>query len=113
MSTFRNDGSMNIIMKNVTFADMEEIRDFLVGNKEREFAVASKEDKYAFIRDTLTTLSYRKLRKKDKGAVREYIKKITRYEERQMKRLIKQWKSKKGLRFHKPKKAGAVIPNTP
>jgi len=109
MSTFHNDGVMNIIMKNVTFANMGEVRDFLSGNKERKFEIASREDKYKFVTDTLVTLSYRTLRKKDKGVVKECIEKITGYGGQQIKRLIKKWK-KKGLRFCKRKRIGATIP---
>lgn len=96
-------------MKNVTFADMDEIRAFLAGNKEREFDILSRQAKYDFIADTLTRLSYQALRKKDKGAVKTCLQKITGYEDRQMKRLIKKWK-KKGLRYSKPKKKGAAVP---
>jgi transposase InsO family protein len=109
MSTFHNDGDMNIIMKNVTFANMEEVRDFLAGNKKREFETATREDKYKFVTDILVTLSYRTLRKKDKSAIKECIGKITGYGGQQIKRLIKKWK-KKGLRFCKRKKTGAVVP---
>lgn len=89
---------------------MEEIRDFLADNKKRELEIVSREDKYAFIVDTLVTLCYRKLRKKEKGEVKEFLKRVTGYEERQMKRLVKKWKSKKGLRFCKPRKTGATVP---
>lgn len=96
-------------MKNVTFANIKEIRDFLAGNKERELEIVSREDKYKFIIDTLITLRYRNLRKKEKGEVKEFLKKVIGYEERQMKRLIREWKSKKGLRYCKPRKRGAAI----
>jgi transposase InsO family protein/transposase len=96
-------------MKNVTFADMREVRDFLGGNEKRKFEIISREDKYTFIADTLVTLSYRTLRKKEKGEVKECLQKITGYGAQQMKRLIKRWK-KKGLRYCKPKKRGAAIP---
>lgn len=107
--SFRNDGNMNIIMKNVTFADMDEVRQFLAGNKKRDFAVVSKEDKYTLISDTLVALSYGTLRKKDKGEAKACLQQITGYGDQQMKRLIKRWR-KKGLRFCKPKKRGAARP---
>ena len=99
---------MNIIMKNVTFGDMREVRDFLGGNEKRKFEIASREDKYNLIADTLVTLSYRTLRKKEKGEVKECLQKITGYGGGQMKRLIKEWK-KRGLQYGKPKKRGAAI----
>lgn len=96
-------------MKNVTFADMDKVRDFLAGNGHREFEITSREDKYRFITDTLVELSYRTLQKKEKGEAKECLQKITGYGNQQMKRLIKVWK-KKGLRFCKPKRVGAAIP---
>lgn len=100
---------MNIIMKNITFANMDEIRTFLTGNKEREFEILSRQAKYEFVADTLTHLSYRTLRKKEKGEAKECLQNITGYGCQQMKRLIKRWK-KKGLEYTKPKKKGATIP---
>ena len=107
--SFRNDGDMNIIMKNVTFADIDEVRRFLAGNEKRDFAIASKEDKYNLIRDTLVSLSYRTLRKKEKGEVKACLQQVTGYSDQQLKRLVKRWKEK-GLRFCKPKKRGAAKP---
>ena len=68
---------MNILMKNVTFADIDEVRRSLAGNENRDFAIASKEDKYNLIRDTLVSLSYRTLRKKEKGEVKACLQQVT------------------------------------
>lgn len=95
-------------MKNVTFADMHEVHDFLRGNKEQEFEISSRKDRYECVADTLTHLSYRTLSKKEKGYVKECLQKITGYGEQQMKRLIGQWK-KRGLRYVKPKRRGATV----
>jgi len=100
---------MNIIMKNVTFEDIVEVRAFLTGNEKREFEIVSRKDKYAFIQSTLVALSYRTLRKKEKGEVKACLQTITGYGDQQMKRLIKRWK-KKGLRLSTPKKVGAAKP---
>jgi len=101
---------MNIIMKNVEFSELSEVKEFLAGNSKRKFEISSREDKYAFIERTLVALRYRTLRKKEKGTVKECLQKVTGYEDRQMKRLIKEWKSKKGLRYRKPKKRGSAVP---
>jgi len=98
------------MMKNVAFANIEDINKFLLGNDEREFLVLGRDGKYSFITETLVSLRYNTLRKKDKGSIKKCLQKITGYEDRQMKRLIKEWKSKKGLRYRKPKKRGATIP---
>lgn len=107
--SFRNDGGMNIIMKNVTLRTMDEVRMFLAGNEKSEFEIVSKRDKYTYIGEVLVALSYRTLRKKEKGEVKTFLQKITGYGDQQMKRLIKKWK-KTGLRFCTPKKCGAAKP---
>ena len=100
---------MNIIMKNVTFADMHEVQTFLAGNKEREFEMISRKDKYDCVASTLTHLSYKTLCNKDRGSVKTCLQKVTGYGEQQMKRLIAAWK-KKGLRYVPSKRRGATIP---
>lgn len=100
---------MNLIMENVTFKDMEEIRNFLLGNEKRSFGLSGREDRYSFISETLVSIGYLNLRKKDKSAVKECLQKITGYGTQQMKRLIKEWK-KKGLRYKKRKSVGATVP---
>ena len=109
MFSFRNDGGMNIIMQNVSFQKAEEIKEFLSQNKNRKLALSKKEEKYAFIRETLVSVHYPILRKKDKSIVKKCLETVTGYSERQMKRLIREWK-KNGLLYGKQKKRGAVIP---
>jgi hypothetical protein len=99
---------MNITMNNVHMQDIEEVREFLKGNKRREFVIATREDKYEFIRDTLIGLRYKTLKKKDKGIVKTFLLKVTRYEDKQLKRLIQIWKNK-GLRYTKRKAVGASV----
>ncbi len=81
---------------------------FLMGNEQVDFEVASREDRYAFISDTLVRTKYKTLRKKDKGTVKMFLEKVTGYEDRHAKRLIKRWK-KHGLRYAKRKSVGASV----
>lgn len=99
---------MNIIMRNVTFKDMEGIKNFLLGNEERSFELSGREDRYVFISETLVYLNYLTLKKKDKSLIKECLQKITGYGSQQMKRLIKEWKEK-GLRYKKRKSVGASV----
>lgn len=99
---------MNITMKNIRVRTVEDIKKFLEGNERAEFEMASREDKYTLISDTLLNTRYKNLRKKDRGTVKIFLEKVTGYEERQMKRLIKRWK-KSGLRYAKRKSAGASV----
>ncbi|MBU2010542.1 DDE-type integrase/transposase/recombinase [Patescibacteria group bacterium] len=93
-------------MKNVRIKTVEEIEKFLEGNQPVDLELSSRENKYSFIRSTLVGVMYKKLRKKDRGVVKAFLGKVTGYEERHLKRLIKKWK-KSGLRYTKRKAVGA------
>ncbi len=93
-------------MKNLELQTVHDIKKFLEGNSQVTFEMNSREDKYTCIREVLVGTLYNTLRKKDKGTVRAYLQKITRYEDRQLKRLIKKWRQT-GLRYTKRKAVGA------
>lgn len=95
-------------MKNIQIKTVEEMRTFLEGNQQVDFEIATRENKYTFIRDALVGVRYKNLRKKDRGTVKIFLVKVTGYEDRQMKRLIKRWK-KSGLRYAKRKSVGASV----
>ncbi len=99
---------MNIIMKNIRIKTVEDIKKFLEGSEQVDFEIASREDKYAFISDTLVSVRYQKLRKKDRGTVKMFLDKVTGYENRQIKRLIRKWK-KSGLRYAKREAVGSSV----
>lgn len=99
---------MNIIMKNMQIRTVEEMGKFLKGSEQVDFEITTREDKYAFIGDTLVSTKYKTLRKKDRGTVKMFLEKVTGYEEKQMKRLIKKGK-KSGLRYSKRKAVGASV----
>ena len=93
-------------MNNIQINTIEEMKEFLTGNKNVMLDFVGREDKYKFITNTLIKIKYLQLRKKDKGVVYEYIQKATSYENRQIKRLIKEWKEK-GLIYKKREAVGA------
>ena len=97
-----------IIMKNVQITKVEEMKKFLEGSRHMEFDVESREEKYTLIRASLVSVGYQQLSKKDKGTVKMFLEKVTGYEQKQMKRLIKKWK-KDGLYFVKRKTFGASV----
>ena len=84
------------------------MKKFLEGSRHMEFEVGSREEKYTLMRATLVGARYQQLSKKDKGTVKMFLEKVTGYEKKQMKRLIKKWK-KDGLRFAKRKVVGASV----
>lgn len=68
---------------------IEQIREFSKLNKEgARFAAQSKAERNTWIAKTLDKFGYFKLRKKDKAAVKNYIKKFTGLSKAQIKRLI-------------------------
>ena len=84
------------------------MKKFLEGSRHMEFDVESREEKYTLIRASLVSVGYQQLSKKDKGTVKMFLEKVTGYEQKQMKRLIKKWK-KDGLYFVKRKTFGASV----
>ena len=99
---------MNITMKNLRLRTTEEISKFIDGSQSVNFELKSREEKYNFISTTLLDFSYNKLCKKDKGIVKVFLEKVTGYETRQLKRLIRKWKIG-GLRYRKRKSVGASV----
>lgn len=100
---------MNITMKNNNLTTVEDLETFLQGNTSVSIKIKSREERYAFIQNTLIRFQYLQLKKKDRGTVKRYIQKLTHYEERQLKRLIKKWK-RDGLRYVKGRARGAAKP---
>lgn len=99
---------MTIIMKNIVIKTVEEMRKFIEGSEQVDFEMPSREEKYTFISNTLLCSKYKKLRKKDRGTVKVFLAKVTGYEDKQMKRLIKEWK-RDGLRYSKRRAVGASV----
>lgn len=79
-------------MNTVCIVSIKDIEKFLQGTNKVEFFANSKKEKYTFISDTLVKLKYNQLRKKDKTTIKRYLKKITGYSKKQIKRLIDAWK---------------------
>lgn len=94
---------MNIELKTVA-----EIKTFLEGNQTGDCELQSREEKYQCLSETLTRTRYTTLNKKDKGVVKDFLAKVTQYEEKQLKRLIRKWK-RQGLRYTKRKAVGASV----
>jgi hypothetical protein len=99
---------MNIIMKNVQLKTVVDMQKFLEGNESIDCSIGLREDKYACIRNALIHTKYKKLPRHEKSIVKTFLAKVTGYEEKQLKRLIRQWK-KHGLRYTKRKAVGASV----
>ena len=99
--------TMNII--HTTVPTINDLEIFLQGNTGVNIKIKGREAKYRFIRDTLIAFKYRQLSKKGRGTLKRYLQKLTHYEERQLKRLIRAWKQK-GLAYTKDRARGAAKP---
>jgi len=97
---------MNITMKNVHIENIEDIIKLLQAPHEIALTNPTREERYACIRETLIAVRYKTLCKKDKGIVKTFLATVTKYQKQQLKRLIRKWKSKGGLRYVKRKPVG-------
>ncbi|MEK7522993.1 MAG: integrase, partial [Patescibacteria group bacterium] len=83
---------MNITMTDSRLSHSNQLETFLEGSKEISFeSLNSKKEKYNWIREILVRFDFRSLKKKERGVVRKYLKKISCYSDSQMTRLIKQY----------------------
>lgn len=83
---------MNITMIDSRLSNFNQLKTFLTGTKEISFSSLNpKKDKYSWIREILIRFDFRRLKKKERGIVRKYLKKISGYSDSQMTRLIKQY----------------------
>ncbi len=87
---------MTITMNDSKLDSPAAIKAFLSGTDKLEFQV-SKAARYEWIAGTLKRTNYFKLRKKDKGPVREYMERMTGYSWSQLERLIAQYREKRWI----------------
>tara|TARA_B100000315_G_C14510265_1_gene556621 strand:+ start:108 stop:1349 length:1242 start_codon:yes stop_codon:yes gene_type:complete len=78
-----NDGQLQTI---------EQVKQFLEGSKALEFRGLTAEEKYKWTETVLVRFSYLRLKKAEKGVIRQYIQKITGYSRAQVSRLIAEYK---------------------
>lgn len=83
---------MNIIMNINHIRSLEQVEDFLQKMEEVELQTNSKKEVYEWMQKLLFTLGCQTLKKKEKGLVKDFLKKITGYSAVQLKRLLKKQK---------------------
>jgi hypothetical protein len=71
---------------------IEQMRAFLEGTGEVEFAIPGRGERQAWIAQTLEQVGYRRLKRKERGVAIRYLCRITGYSRQQMTRLIGQWR---------------------
>ena len=86
---------------------VKEIRSFLTGATTFDFEPQSREETYKWVRDSLRQLRYSSLPRADRGAVREYLQKVTGLSRAQVARLIRQYQETGGIRDRRGRPANA------
>lgn len=84
-------------MNDAELLELKEVREFVNASTTIRFSPANQAESYKWIAGTLKRFNYFKLSKKDKNAVRAYIKKITEYSRAQLNRLIQQYRKKRWI----------------
>lgn len=85
-------------MNDANLKTIQQIKGFLEGSDGLEFAAISVEEKKTWIEDLLIRFAYLRLRRSEKGMIREYIRKVTGYSRSQTERLIAQYRRKGWIR---------------
>ena len=71
---------------------VEEIRSFLNGATTFDFEPQARKEAYRWVRDSLRQFRYTSLGRADRGAVRNYLQKVTGRSRAQVTRLIRQYR---------------------
>lgn len=79
---------------------LAEIEKFLKSSTHWELKPGGKKETYEWMQRLLLKIRYRKLRKKEKKLVKDFLKKVTGYCEKQIKRLLKKYRN--GTLYWKP-----------
>lgn len=79
-------------MNNTRPLSIEEIKRILISTTPLSFTSTNQTETYQWIEETLRHLNYLKLKKKDRGSVREYLQKMTGYSRTQTAELIRCFK---------------------
>ena len=81
---------MTITMGNSRLIDFTQLKDFLTGTTALDFSVKKRQEKYVFIKETFDQFKYTTLSKKQKGLVKQYVRKVTGYSTAQVTRVVAQ-----------------------
>jgi len=87
---------------------IEQVRQFLEGTADVEFAIGTKAKRYEWIEKTLIRFRYLELCKREKGLLLRYLRKVSGYSRVQVKRFVRQYFETGHVRRRKPKKRGFI-----
>jgi hypothetical protein len=89
---------MLLIMNDRQLQTVERVRGFLEGSEAVEFRGLTAQEKYCWIEEVLIRFKYHRLKRAEKGIIRQYLQKVTRYSRSQVSRLIAEYKRTGRLR---------------
>ncbi len=85
-------GRMQIRMQNADVLTQEQIQEFLKGSRSIEFTGQNRAERYGFVQRELVAQEYAAQGRKQRGAIRAYLSKVTGLSLPQMARLIRQYR---------------------
>ena len=81
-------------MQNAEALSQEQIQAFLQGSQQIRFAGENQAERYQFVQGVLVAQEYARQGKKQRGAIRAYLSKVTGLSLPQITRLIRQWRQR-------------------
>ncbi|KKT90517.1 MAG: hypothetical protein UW92_C0037G0001 [Candidatus Jorgensenbacteria bacterium GW2011_GWA2_45_13] len=83
--------TITLTMDDRQLSTIQKVERFTEGTAAVEFCGSSRKEKYAWIEATLIRFRYRRLRKKERSALKQFVRKMTGYSAIQTKRLVGQY----------------------
>jgi transposase InsO family protein len=78
-------------MNDEKLTTIEQVKQFLQGSETLEFKGVSIEERYPWIESVLVRFTYHRRKRAEKGAIRQYLQKVSGYSRAQICRLIRQY----------------------
>jgi hypothetical protein len=86
---------MKFTMENLERLTLDQMQEFIAGNRDVEFVLEGRRASYNFIETVLQTQRYRRLSKGQRGTVRRFLAKVTGLSRAQLTRLLSRWRRTK------------------
>ncbi len=83
---------MVIYMSDKKIETLDDVHTFLEGTVEVEFSITDKKERYQWVQHTLVRFRYLSCRKNEKGLIMRYLRQVSGYSPRQVKRLVQQYR---------------------
>ena len=80
---------------------LDDVKGFLSGTESVDFRIPDRKSRLAWLSKTLSRLEYHRLGKKDKGWVRQYVRRITGFSRAQLSRQIREHRRKGRLEYQR------------